>query len=168
MGHEAYVSPDSYFDRDSAAEGRTRVCSAAVTRSAVRDSTVSAAHLADCLLDDCIVVAHLGHAPTLRGVNLRGVRVEGEVFMGGAWEMDCPGAWVHAGSWHRAPRALCVAGENGVRLAVVECERGLAHFGCKCRPVLYWLTRGPAVGRRLGWTEAQIEAASLFLEGLKR
>lgn len=167
VGREAYVSPDSFFDRESSAEGDARVFSSVVTNSALRGAQVSGCSLNATLLADCIVAGAPCLGPVLDGVSLVGVRVEGLVSLAGPWSMKCPGAWIHSGEWHRAPRALRITGEGGMTVALVECVEGRAHVGCKCRPTSHWLDRGPAIGRRLGWTEEHIEAARLFFEGLK-
>jgi hypothetical protein len=168
VGLEAYVSPDSYFDAESSAEGRTLVFSSFVRQSALKDSAVSGPDLRSALLDRCVVARTDEEGPPfLSRVALRGVRVEGNVILRGPWAMECSGAWIHAGEWARSPIHRRIEGENGVGVALVECTEGRAHCGCKCRRVAHWLERGPAVGRRLGWTEEQIEAARLFFEGLR-
>jgi hypothetical protein len=162
-----YVSPDSFFDRDSQALGDTLVFSSVVTGGVLVDSAVSQASVHACLLESCTVAALADGKPKLEGVSLAGVVVEGGVWLRGPWEMNCPGAFIHFGAWGHPPRHKRVEGANGVSMAVSECVNGQAHIGCKCRPTSHWLERGPAVGRRFKWTEEQIEDVRVFLEGLK-
>ncbi len=189
--YPAQASSDSFIDDQSAIEGETEIYSTSLRGSVLKDtfafgarvhsSAVAASRLADsivvnsdiescdivgaeaggCRLIDCHIHIENGHSPRLSGVNLAGVRVAGEVEMRGPFGMDAPGAHVHAGVWTRAPRHILLIGQ--IHVAVVECTDGRAHMGCACRPVKFWLERGPRLGRRFGWTEEQIESCRQFL-----
>jgi hypothetical protein len=152
IGTEAHVSEDSYFDKASEVHGRSVVYGAIIEAST---------------LIDCLVGPLFGASPRVSGVFLQGVRVEGRAELQGPWRMICAGAFIHQGEWQRAPRHILIRGENGVSVAVSECTEGWAHIGCRCREIGFWLKCGPRIGRRLGWTEEQIERCRVFFESLK-
>lgn len=196
LGEAAHVSADTYLDRASVVEGETSLRRSTVVDSNVRDSflfdtsltgsvavdsrlassrllgtsaegsSVTDCDAVDSRLRGVEVGSRDGRGPSLYMVELEGVVVEGFVRLRGPWSL-AGHLRIHAGEWKRAPRHIRITGENGVVSDVSECTEGRAHISCKCRPVSYWLERGPALGRRLGWTESQIEECRVFFEELK-
>jgi hypothetical protein len=193
--YPAQASPDSFIDKVSSVEGESGVYVSSLTAAALKDSFVAwslltevtaadcrlsdsfieksdivgsevvTADIAGCRLFQCRVSAEGGPRPRLRGVTLTGVTVYGDVALSGPWGLDLPGAHIHAGEWREAPRHTLIEGE-GVHVAVVECTDGRAHMGCTCKPISYWLEKGPRLARRLGWNEEQIETCLNFLKSL--
>lgn len=193
--YPAQASPDSFIDRLSTVEGESNVYTSTIhdsalkdsfaDRSKVNDSLVADCRLAEALLrnsditrthivcalveasrlTDCRIFADEGVPPQVSGVTLSGVTVYGNACLRGTWGLELEGAHVHAGVWEQPPRHLLVEDE-GVHVAVLECTEGRAHMGCECRPVTYWLKKGPRIARRLGWDEEQIEACLTFLKSL--
>lgn len=144
----------------------SRVSHARVIGSVVLDSSIAEAEIINCRLRDCVVEPLHGIGPMLLSVRLEGVTVSGDVCLRGPWEMRGPYR-IDAGEWGRSPIHKLIEGENGVSVGLSECTEGRAHVACRCAPVERWLTKGPRVARRLGWTEGQISSAVAFLEGLR-
>lgn len=191
----AQASPNSLIDGLSTIEGESNVYASSLKDSALKDTfafdsglayaTVADSRLADSRiinsdivgcdvvgayveksrLKDCRVFADCGQ-PTLYGVTLAGVTVYGDTALNGPWGLELEGAHIHAGEWREQPRHTLIEGE-GIHIALVECTEGRAHMGCTCRSVEHWLKKGPGLGRRLGWSEDQVESARVFLEGLR-
>lgn len=191
--YPAQASADCWIDRDSTLEGKTDAYHSTVRDSALKDTFCSAsqishslvagshvadgarvvnseitsshvvcAHVLDCRLRDCRVA---GCLVSMEGVSLEGVTVSGDTVLTGPWGLSLTGAHIHAGEWRRAPRHVLIEG-NGIHAAVVECTEGRAHLGCACRPIAYWIERGPGMARRFGWTQEQIETCLTFLHSL--
>jgi hypothetical protein len=141
--------------RDSVAAD-SRIVDAEVYQSDVRTSDVAGMGVSveECQLTDCRVFADDGHAPQLLAVGLVGVSVYAGAILRGPWELDLPGAHIHAGTWTAPPRHVLIEG-NGIHEAVVECTEGRAHLGCSCKPVSYWLKVGPRLAQKFGWTDEQ-------------
>lgn len=194
--YPAQASPDSFLDKTSTAEGESNVYESSLEGSALKDTfaysstvisaTVAGSRLADAYLDnadiisseivgahvrnsrltDCRVYSNDQDKPALVGVSLVGVTVYGSALLCGTWGLDLPGAHIHAGIWNCQPRHILIEGE-GIHQAVLECTEGRAHMGCECRPITYWLERGPRFARRFGWTEEQTEQCRTFLQSLQ-
>jgi hypothetical protein len=193
IGIEADASPDSYLDQKSSIDGdscvisstllssdvkdvffcharldesvvlNSRIASSTILESQLRDSIVAHAWINQSILDDCIVRAVERESPSLTGVALRNVIVEGHSILRGPWTLDGI-ARIHRGVWERPPRFLEITGENGVHVGVGECTEGHAHIACRCKPIATWLRAGPRLGRMLGWQPEQISLACRTFE----
>lgn len=146
----------------------SRIIGSTVRNSDLTLSSVVGAHVEGCRLSRCRVSGDEFKDPFAVGVRLEGVTVSGDANLYGPWALELPGAHIHTGSWSEQPRHVLIKGEGeeGIHVAVLECTEGRAHMGCECRPVTHWLERGPALARRFGWSEEQIETCLSFLKSL--
>lgn len=153
VGTESHVSHDSFCDSDSV----------------IVDSVVVGSSLISSRVDHCIIAPLFGYAPSLFGVELYNVVVEGDAQLIGPWTLmgKQAEARIPTGRWERPPRYMVISGESAVEghdvlCGVTESTDGHALIACMRKPLTKWLKFGPRLGRILGWTPAQVKQAADF------
>jgi uncharacterized protein YjbI with pentapeptide repeats len=129
------------------------------------------------MASQCIMTGQI----SIRGsVLLDRVVASGEVWIGGETSMvpareneniELYGLMhIHKGEWRRAPRYREIGHPFELpHMGITECVNGLAHIGCRCRPMAKWLKHGLdlRLAHRAGWHDAITRrVAEIFTEWL--
>ena len=141
--NEAFVSQDSFIDRDSLVVGEK----SNVTASRLWRSTVS----------DCVT-----HRAFISDVTIHGGVIDGPATLQGPWELIGP-FYIRSGIWTRAPCNKILTHECGISVGVTESISGRAFIGCEERSISEWLRLGLRVGRWLGWPDELAREAYDFM-----
>ncbi|HEX8097299.1 MAG TPA: hypothetical protein VF507_04660 [Pyrinomonadaceae bacterium] len=172
---DAEVDRAAYLDRQSVARHKARVRSGHIFGSTVEGSTFISDYpdITDSTLD-CHSVS--GRAVLLRcglgsGVEVWGdarltdviitgpVLIYGDAELVGPWELSTGfGARIPTGVWTRPPRTLKM-----LRFSVTEGVGG-AWIGCRRKPYSEWFARGPAIGRRMGFSDEEVKELGTAFE----
>lgn len=162
LSEETHISHDSFCDKNSQISGF--VYNSTIINSHIVDSQIAQAEIVNSILVDCVVTSLHGQRPSVVGVKLSDVVVEGDSQLIGPWELHGI-ARIPTGVWHRPPKFIRITG-NGIGTTVTESTNGYALIACLRKPVETWLKAGPRYGRYLGWTDDQVDQARQFLKSL--
>lgn len=159
-GFDHDFSADCFLDHQTLIEGRTVLTKTFSRCSFLKDVIAIDSRLVFAQLRDCIV-----RRANVVQVQLVGVVVTDAQLLG-PWKLEGL-AQIHGGTWSRPPMFKEIEGGNGLHVGLTECHlSGRVHFSSRCHEAAQWMRSGPRLGRKLGWTEAQIKEAYSFCEAV--
>lgn len=147
---EAFVSRDSFIDRDSLIVGEK--------------SNVTASRLWRTVISNCVVHGAAMSDVLLRG-GIGGGVVDGGVRLMGPWELSGP-FYIRSGIWNRPPRNKVLIHECGISVGVTESSKSRAFIGCNERPIADWIKCGLRIGKWLHWPDELAREAYYFMQEL--
>lgn len=178
FGNDAEVDKETFLDRTSSVGDNAEVHNSSIGQNSIvcdnaqvvnaslsNTTTRENARITGCsgtvFIADSEISgeSRIWGAPCIQGVNLRNARVFGDAILIGEWALD-EYVRIHTGVWHRPPRYRLIEGDN-INVILSECVDGHFHLGCWCLPRETWFRKGyrERLGKRSGWTPAQIELA---------
>lgn len=192
----AFVSADSFIDRDSWVLGdadvlksnlySSRVDSCVVKKSRliyaiiqasliinsnIKNSKISIEYVADSAIKNASIFGQNTKVITsaIENVSLTNAHIENAVLKNwGAAEVDLHDGYITGGSWERAPRIFHVRieDENYNDVTLTEAENGHLHVNCTKFPVEKWIRLAHRFGRIYGMSPALVDSSIEFARSL--